>query len=192
MGGDRIEELCRRIYAQHTRALDLIFEYKPDLLSDIRDMLVDWVGSHKTDGFELDSDSKTYIRFSHKCFDESLPRSADGWTKSKRILLFEFENYTKLALRLIIGPGEAHLRYALRDIFMKDTDYFGHVDRTFAKKWHTVWQKNILTKKDMDVATLDDISGKVESKLAEILSKDLPYIQSHFQAHWTDIGDGSE
>ncbi len=191
VGGDRIEELCRRIYAQHPRALDLIFEYKPDLMSEVRDMLVGWVGSHKADGLVLDSDSKSYIRFTLGDLD-SLPRSAEGWTKSKRVLLFEFENYNKLVLRLIIGPGETPHRKALHDLFMMDKGFFGHADRTVGKKWHTVWQKNILTKKDMDAATFDDISGKIESRLDEILSKDLPRITTHFQEHWTDLeGNGA-
>ena len=39
MDESQIAELCRRIYRKHQRALDLIYEYRPDLQEEIRHLL---------------------------------------------------------------------------------------------------------------------------------------------------------
>ena len=42
MSDSEIAELCRQIYRRHQRALDLIFEHRPDLQKDLADKLKIW------------------------------------------------------------------------------------------------------------------------------------------------------
>ena len=59
----------------------------------------------------LDSASKTSIRFAISVFDKNIHKIAEGWSKSNRILLFEFKNYdNRLLLNLYVGPGPKEYR----------------------------------------------------------------------------------
>ena len=43
--GDReLEDICKRIYAKHKRALDLIYEHRPDVVSTISNCCRKWIG----------------------------------------------------------------------------------------------------------------------------------------------------
>jgi hypothetical protein len=61
MGEKELEKLCREIYFKHQKALDLIFEFKPDIYSEISGYLEELILSSLE--FELDTSSKTYVRF---------------------------------------------------------------------------------------------------------------------------------
>jgi hypothetical protein len=56
-----IQQLCRTIYKTHRKALDVLFEHRPDRASEIADILVQLIGARA----ELVSDdsSKAYVRF---------------------------------------------------------------------------------------------------------------------------------
>jgi hypothetical protein len=143
MGNSEIEEICKKIYQKHRQALDRIFEYKPDIYSEISDILQDLIKKH--DNLMSDDSSKTAIRFTSKSLDDLIPKKGEGWTRSKRILLFEFSNYDKrLVLRLYIGPGENEIRNRLHTIAKKDTKLFNKSDRKIGSKWLAIYQKDYL------------------------------------------------
>src|SRR5581483_935968 len=56
-----IAELCRRIYSKHQRALDLIYEHRPDQQATIQTLLKNLI--QKTPGLVLDSHPKRFSRF---------------------------------------------------------------------------------------------------------------------------------
>jgi hypothetical protein len=110
-----ISELCRRIYRKHQRALDLIYEYRPDQQLAISETLENLIKQEQI--LETDQCSKSYIRFIPKEWDVPLLRQGTGWTRSKRILMFEFGNFVnRLVLKLIIGPGPTETRQRLFSI----------------------------------------------------------------------------
>lgn len=109
VGDNELEKVCREIYFKHKKALDLIFEYKPDIYSDISNHLQNIIS--ETPGLILDISNKTYIRFTTDRLDELIPKIGEGWVSTNRLLLFEFQNKSeKLALKLLIGPGDGGLR----------------------------------------------------------------------------------
>ena len=62
MEDSEVQEICRKIYKSHKRALDLIFEYKPDKQLEIYECLVDIIG--KDPDLVLDEvSSKSNVRF---------------------------------------------------------------------------------------------------------------------------------
>ena len=79
-----IEDLCHKIYQKHQRALDLLFEHRPDLQASIREHLEHVIQG--TPGLLLDHCSKSYIRFIPKKWDVSSLRKGERWTSSKRML----------------------------------------------------------------------------------------------------------
>ena len=84
-----IQKICTRIYRRHKKALDLIFEYKPDKVSQTYEWLVDII-EHDPE-LILEDSSKSSIRFLPREWD-FIPKEGEGWGRSNRILLFEFKN----------------------------------------------------------------------------------------------------
>ena len=103
MEDSEIQEIYKSIYKKHKKALDPIFEYKPDLLLEKKEYLE--LKLKQDNELIVDYLSKLYIRFISKTLD-FIPKNGEGWTKSKRILLFELKNYyDDVGLYLIIGHG---------------------------------------------------------------------------------------
>ena len=83
---ENLEKLCTEIYFKHKQALDLIFEYKPDIHSDISNKLQSIV--KETESLILDDSSKSLVRFTSQKLDEKLGKNnyESKWTSSNRYL----------------------------------------------------------------------------------------------------------
>ena len=86
----QIAELCKKLYARHKTALDLIYEHRPDRVRHVREYLE--VEISKNDQLVLDHCSKSYIRFVAKKLDVAVLKKGAGSTPGGRMLLFEVEN----------------------------------------------------------------------------------------------------
>lgn len=89
MDGDKkMQEFCREIYRQHKAVLDMIYEYRPDNVQNISDIVVEWLKKKDCSGEVLFSDyeknqSKCYRRFRHTLLDKVV-HEALGETKENR------------------------------------------------------------------------------------------------------------
>lgn len=175
-----IAELCRKIYRKHQRALDLIYEYRPDLQEGIRDILEGLIASEP----ELiqDHSTKSSIRFSPREWDD-LPKLAEGtgWTTSGRLLLFEFGNYAdRLALYLVLGPGPVEIRQKLLDV-SKEYRPLKPAFGALGKQFNTLYKYSFLTARDYDSASLEDIEPEINKKWSQFLERELPAIKMIIQ-----------
>ena len=185
MEDSEIKELCRKIYKKHKKALDLLFEYKPDMQMEIYESLIEILGS--APDLILDDSSKTYIRFIPKGLD-FIPKKGEGWTKSKRILLFEFQNtQSGLNLNLIIGPGLKDIREKLYDIARKNTAIFSRSRRKLTPQWFTIYMKSILKSKEYENKEIEEIKILLKEKFEKFKNQDLPQIVEVIKTHEQDI-----
>lgn len=76
VGDSNLEKLCQDIYFKHKKALDLIFEYKPDMYSDVSAKLQDMIEADEE--LVLDDSNKTLIRFTSKQLDETVESEGGG------------------------------------------------------------------------------------------------------------------
>ena len=60
VGDEKLAQICRQIYTKHQKALDLIFENKPDKASDVAEIFKKWA-LEKTKKGEIE---KTVLRCS--------------------------------------------------------------------------------------------------------------------------------
>ncbi len=167
-----IADLCRRIYHRHQRALDLIFEHRPDRLAEVQSILVDLVSSH--DDLILDTASKQVVRFGHMDW-EGLPRG-EGWTRSGRLVLFEFDSYPdRLGLSLHVGPGPAEARQQVIDLAMAHQPPYGVSKRrtTETQKWKSIFSRRFLRPEDFEDATLAEIEARIREQWNQFVNHDL-------------------
>ena len=97
VGDERLAKICAEIYSKHKRALDLIFENKPDRASDVAEYFRNW-GIQKTNAGEmeivLDKCSKGYTRFKTPTMSSILPdaeEATSGWN-TKNYYFYEILN----------------------------------------------------------------------------------------------------
>ncbi len=183
MPDSEIEEICKKIYQKHQQALDLIFQYKPDIESEVSEIVQDLV--KKYSNLVLDGAGKTIIRFTSKALDELVPKKGEGWVSSNRILLFEFSNYYKRGvIRLYIGPGDNEIRNRLHTIAKMDTRLFNISDRKLGSKWLAIYQKEYLKTKDYEESDVVELGDSIAKKFAAFISEDLPKIEKHITDKW--------
>ncbi len=174
-----IAELCRRIYRRHKQALDLIFEYRPDLQWDIAEFLKGLVEEHGDAGFVLDHTTKRYVRFALTEWDD-VPalRSGQGWTPSGRLLLFEFENKSeRLTLYLLIGPGPGAVREKLHVTALQHPKIFRGALKRLYSKWTMIYKRPFLRRTDYEDLDFDALAKKIRKEWAKFLAHDLPAIR---------------
>lgn len=183
VGQSEVENIAIEIYKKHQEALDIIFQYKPDIYLELSEFLQNQLRNN--DEIIIDTAGKTIVRFTTKSIDPLVKALGEGWTKSNRIVLFEFSLYeNRVALRLYIGPGDTDYREFLKQFFLKKKELFKLADRKFGTKWHAVYQDNFLSKKDFEQKDSDELKKKVDKKLVEFFEKELPMIHNHFIETW--------
>lgn len=181
VGNSELEKICQEIYYKHQKALDLIFQYKPDMQLDLSRIITDTL---QTKGLLLDDSNKTNIRFTSSKLDKCIPRVGEGWTKSKRILLFEFENReNKLALKLIIGPGDETTRKKLHNISQSNGGVLNKSNLSLTAQWRTVYKIDFLKKKDYEDTDIEQLKNRIEARLDEFIKEDLVKIEEIFQQY---------
>jgi hypothetical protein len=171
-----IAQLCREIYQKHKRALDLIYEYRPDRQDEIRRFLVSLISERK--GLILDHSTKSYVYFLSEEWDFLELRVSEGMTPSRRILLFNFENYAdRLYLRLSVGPGPEDLRERLLQLTQKD-QVFKSKTTKFGAKFHSIYTNPFITAKSDAGLELDELQTLIRKKWNAFLEQDLPKINA--------------
>lgn len=87
---EKLREICRKIYAEHQDALDLIFENRPDNLSLMSELYVEALAelaNEKNEEIKIISTSKTMIRFQTKRLNQLFPDLPEnfpgGWNNHK-------------------------------------------------------------------------------------------------------------
>ncbi len=180
VGNSEIEIICKQIYKKHKDALDLIFQYKPDIASDISDLVQSLIENEKK--LIIDSAGKTVIRFTTEIIERKIPKISEGWLKSKRLVAYEFYNYdSRLALRLYIGPGKKEYRESLFSFLSTKKELFALTSRTLSKKWHCVYQKEFLKKKDFEEKDFEALEKIVKTKWNEFVKEHLVGIDNHIE-----------
>ena len=175
VGDKELEKLCRQIYFKHKKALDLIFEYKPDLYSDISNGLQELIKN--TPGLILDDSNKTYIRFTTDKLDQNFEKAGNGWTSTKRLLLFEFQNReNKLVLKLIIGPGENSTRELIFKKASQHKEIFNAIGGKLGRQYTQIYSKEILPKYYDEVPEYGKVQKEIETKFRKFIGNELEKI----------------
>ena len=173
VGDERLAKICAEIYTKHKRALDLIYENKPDRASDIAECFRKW-GSQKTQTDEIqlieDKCSKTYTRFKTPAMSAILPDAPEaqsGWN-TKNHYFYELINNGGTEFYIALTLSSRNIPEDLRKIC--DEINVHYPSRQQKANWQ--WRTPFRTK----VSKIDQDTG--EEKLYELLNKKLDEIKA--------------
>ncbi|WP_338472822.1 hypothetical protein R4Z10_08890 [Niallia sp. XMNu-256] len=184
VGDKELERICREIYFKHQKALDLIFEYKPDIYSETSDTVMQKLKQFPN--IILDVSNKTYTRFTTTKLDGVIPAKGSGWTNTNRILLFEIQNRNdKVVLKLIIGPGDNTVRNHLYEICNQQKDKFKGKSNKLANQYTQIFAKELISKSFFEQNDINDIKDKINSELDRFLTKDLITLEGLLIDHYS-------
>jgi len=177
VGDSEIARLCQQIYRKHQRALDLIYEHRPDPQAAIRIMALDLM--ENTPGLALESRGKQFIRFAIPEWDVPILMAGTGWTSSGRMLLFEFVNWpNEVRLVLTIGPGPTNTRKRLFEMALANQPLFQDVSGGLKTKYNWVFSSPVLTAESYEDVGDEERERKIRKRWVEILETDLPRIDT--------------
>ncbi len=184
-----IQEICRKIYKKHKKALDLIYEFRPDKISEIHELVVGILNAEPD--VVLDHSSKRHVRFIPKTLD-FLPKVGTGWTsRIKRFLLFEILiGDRKVLMKLIIGPAASEYREKLYKIAQNNEEIFNRAGtRGVGRNFCTIYKfkKDLLRLKESEEYEdfeNDELKKKIEKNFETFRSSDLPRITELIKNNW--------
>lgn len=185
-----IAELAKKIYAKHAKALELIFEHRPDEKSEWSRRFQDLVKAEPQ--LDLDHSARPRIRFVPKEWDaiKELKKGPDfkngGWSTQNRILLFEFINEPDshiIRLNLVIGPCEPGAEQVREKLFKHCQERGDLYNRAVKKKnlpakYSTIRSQDLLARKDFDESDIEELWEKILPKWQTFLTKELPALVS--------------
>jgi hypothetical protein len=172
-----IAELCQRIYRKHKQALDLIYNHRPDHIAARGEFLRSLIRSCTE--LAEDFSSKAYIRFTLKNWESAKLKAGQGWTKSGRMLLFEFQNFEdSLKLKLLIGPGPDKTREIIFQCAVNNQPPFKPQAKTLNKQWNEIYSANFLSAKFLEDSSEDEIRRKIEEHWQKFLQNDAKVVST--------------
>ncbi len=160
-----IADICKKIWSNenYKKALEILFEYKPDIQIKISDILKDELSKFKE--ISIDSSTKNYIRFYDLDFTEDNDKGTKQWTESGRVLIYEFYNTAQngVSLRLIVGPtNNEEYRKILLQKFNNNSK---------STKWSTINTIKIINPGDIEQQSLDEIRVKIQNSLTNFFEE---------------------
>jgi hypothetical protein len=189
-----IAELCRKIYQKHQKALDLIFEHRPDLQLEIANKLVELIENAKSSEGFLSNQSdyqKRHIYFADSQRGVLLTElQKRGWVMERLNLYFDFYNTPdQLSLKLYIGPSpnqpsQPVIQQTLYQLARNHPAIFRGVGRRLSN-WTVIYKRQFLVHSDYEEADFDSLTGKIQSEWHKFLIEDLPAIrQALIEIEW--------
>ena len=176
MTDDKVMKLCQDIYAKHKSALDLIFQYKPDVTSEISDIIKENIESYQ--GYFLNHSVKNYIRFSSSVLDpinEKYKAVDAGWVKEKSVILHEIRiRKFRIIITTVVGPTTDDSRLDIIKHYQTKTNE----EIKVSPKWTTLKTTNIIKYTEND--EISEILDRLESKLIATTSKHVADIDKLF------------
>lgn len=185
VGDSQITKLSQQIYERHKQAIDLIYQnrpdqHRPDFKAQILPIVEDLIREHPE--LEQDLTRKDSIKFGVKEWDTPVLLTAEGWTDSRRILLFVFHNERDyLDLVLYVGPGPEETRKKLfemvasHEVFAAPRNCSAKAIR--ARSWPKVFTRHLLKREAYEQLDQEEREQEIRGRWGEFVKSDLPRIR---------------
>lgn len=207
VGDSEIALLCQRLYTRHRRAFDLINQ-QIVARTERRRVLIDRLIRQRADfAIEPGGGGGRFTRFIPTAWDTNALRGGKGWTRSQRILLFEFVNTAdSLSLALCLGPGPVERRQPLYTLAEANQPPFQNIHQSLQPKFNWLYARHILTSEQIGESSDAFLEQEIRQHWERFLSEDFPAIDEHLRTQtwiWQagqapaplltiDVGDDSD
>jgi hypothetical protein len=174
MSESRIADLCQRIYRKHQRALDLIFEHRPDLQSALSELSRELVEA--TPVLTLEQTAKASTRFRLDEWD-AVPQLLQGTSPTDRLLFFYMYSGPEiLELKLYLGIGPRHLQEAILNLMVAE-QMLNPGAAKVGKSWKTLAKWTFLKTAAYQTLSREEMEDQVRERWHRFLETDLPKIR---------------
>jgi hypothetical protein len=173
-----IAKLCQKIYREHRQALDLIFEHRPDLQSEIDENIRELLDQ----GIDSREIFITYKDKGHTDFCLKDWKTSDFKDKEslKYSIYFKFANQQKpfpdsLGIIMQIGPnGNQKIRQAIFNLAKENPTIFKEAKKTkLTGQWTTIYKsKEILTKRNYEDGDIENAMKKIQDFWKDFIKND--------------------
>lgn len=185
VGDENLVKICAEIYAKHQKALDLIFENKPDKASGVAAIFMEWAKEKtKTGEIEvvIDKCVKGYIRFKTSYMSELLPDAAEplsGW-KTANYYFYEIRNLAGDEFFMQLALSGKDIPDDLRETCDRINDLYPTKQQKENWQWRTPYitkhskvdeempKERIFEQLDKKLEDIKKFEEKLKSQLEEI------------------------
>ena len=176
-----IKEICSKIYFKYKDALDLIYENRPDIRSDISQFLNSFLSEKASElGITFLSDSSTFTTF--RFVPNGLLNTknmGNGWVSDDYLVVFEMyiNDSGKTQLSLIIGPAKEdfeHYRQEMMEAVVANKAIFNAKGTKITNKWKTIDTLRISRPSEDDEEDSSAWIERIESELTSYLKNKVP------------------
>lgn len=154
-----IQKYCGRIYQNHRRALDLIFQHRKNRLTEVGGVIQNYIDSRSDDFFAINN-STTDIKFlpRHMC----VPEIDDG-EKNPLLAWVLVNRGQKVQFSLQLRPGDKAIRGKIFEIAQRHPDIFGKALPSLSQDFPVFFSKTWISKEEY--YELDD--SEIEQRIGE-------------------------
>ena len=182
VGDEKLAQICAEIYAKHQKALDLIFENRPDRTSAVAEIIKDWAAKMTQKGeleFVPEKSSKFLIRYKTKKMSEILPdanESTSAWG-TKNYYFYEIRNKDGLEVYFQFDLNGKNIPDDLRKI----CDHLNMINPSKINKENWQWRTLYKTRKFKvdDELTQETISEQLLKRFEDIKSFETKLIATY-------------
>ena len=159
-----LQELCGRLYKNHRRALDLIFEHRHDRIAEVGKVIQNYISSRSEEIFSI-NDSTTYIKFLPKCMN--VPQIQDDGIP---ILACQLVNKNKhIQFDLQLRPGPQTMREQIYEMAKRLPQIFGEPQSSLSEDFHIFFSETWITEKDYYELDDEGIKQKIGEGIGNLL-----------------------
>ena len=184
MSDDELVRIAKSVYQKHKRALDFIFEQRPDLQLELSELIGDLIKENSD--LIQDRRVKSNINFVPKEWEDiakfnTTPRSM--WTKTGRTVMLEIRNGTaSMYLCVVLGPTEdEEFRRNIFEYCRSNAPVFGKVSAKLSQQYFTLYSQKLLNRQQLEDGDLAELEPKVREAWGKFLEDDLKRICELFR-----------
>ena len=173
VGDERLAKICAEIYNKHQKALDLIFENRPDRASDVADIFKRWAAEKEAQGkliYDARLSGKTSVRFKTAKMSKILPDAEDAVSAwgTHNFYFYHISNIDGKEFFMQLVLNAQNIPKRLRDVCDRINEFYPSKKRKTNWQWHTVYTTK--HSKIEDEVMEEKIFEQLDKKLEEILA----------------------
>lgn len=181
LGDTEVRDLARKIYAQHSTAIELIYQHKPNPQSETQEILKEMIENRDDWEFETEFQRQNHLTRFLPVEWKQFPvlETGTGWPPCKSLLLFEFyySNYN-LWFQLALSTGTDESVRQVIDSCVRNLPGIKPRETNVGSSWGLYYiDQGVLTSADFEQWDLESVRSKLQAKVSTLAANEYPQIR---------------